>query len=576
MPAKGKKKREKGVLKSISIKYKVLIVIVMVQLPLFLFYFSYSREITNNVNEQLAKGYAESLSLFCSSMEEQFMDGDEFLNVDFYGGVEYHLAAEATTVSAFYLFLQQEKDNLNQFLTYNNFVSAVIFYHEGLACTKSYFNSASEYTGEQVQQFYEIIARPGEEHQEGWVLYQEEGAAWMMRCLHYGKLRCALVVNLNYITKSSQLIYKLSTPVIFFKNGEAVTEALWVRQYQREGKLLKEAEAYQILQAQNTTYLVVSENTLTLKASYAVPYVYDWGWLYLALWVLIAIILLTFGMAGVYLYFTFFKPLNRLIHVMNEIKNGNVQARASYYHNSEFDQINKIFNQMVDKMENLKILAYENQIKAKRSQLDALRLQIRRHFFLNCLKIIFAMAESGDVYDVQEVVLLLSDYLRYTLDINENLVPLKKELQMCENYIQLQGISKSDKPRMAVSVDAELAELHIPAVSILTLIENCCKYGASQDKALQIDIEVNLRRIGEDAFVDISIQDNGPGFSEEMLAWLNTTPDIYGSKSIGHVGILNVVARFRMIYGADCSAIFSNYSGARIELIFALNGGTVR
>lgn len=49
--------------------------------------------------------------------------------------------------------------------------------------------------------------------------------------------------------------------------------------------------------------------------------------------------------------------------------------------------------------------------------MTALKLQIRPHFVLNCLKSVYAMVQTGSREDAQQLILLLSRYLRYILSL---------------------------------------------------------------------------------------------------------------------------------------------------------------
>ena len=257
---------------------------------------------------------------------------------------------------------------------------------------------------------------------------------------------------------------------------------------------------------------------------------------------------------------------------MKSIKEGNFSARADDFRSREFVYINETFNDMVDTVERLKIETYEMEIKAKSSQMNALRLQIRRHFFLNCLKNIYAMARIGNTDNIQKVVLLLSTHLRYTLDISHNSVELSTEMKMCQNYIDLNGVGQNWKPVLYTDIDEELSKFMIPPISILTLLENCCKYGMKQNRALEIYVRATKKMLDKEGFVSLVVQDNGSGFSKEMLYKLNG-----GREELvkdGHIGISNVLDRIRMIYGEECSMIFDNMDGARIEIIIPVKGET--
>ena len=225
---------------------------------------------------------------------------------------------------------------------------------------------------------------------------------------------------------------------------------------------------------------------------------------------------------------------------------------------------------MVDRLENQRIETYEAQINAKSYQMNALRLQIRRHFFLNCLKNIYSLTKTGNISDIQKTVLLLSRHLRYTLDISRNEIALSEELESCRNYMKLVEIGQDLKPELEIRADEDTLSLPVPPISLLSLVENCNKYGQRQDQPLKIVITAEKRKLDDESFLWLTVSDNGPGFTNEMLDKLNSEMNSVGRQ--GHVGINNVMDRFEVLYGKECSMTFSNLGGANVEIVIPLKG----
>ena len=79
-----------------------------------------------------------------------------------------------------------------------------------------------------------------------------------------------------------------------------------------------------------------------------------------------------------------------------------------------------------------------------KTELMALRSQINPHFLFNSLNSIYSLAMKGSE-KTPKIILLLSDLMRYMLyETNEELVPLKKEVQYLENYIELQKLRSEE------------------------------------------------------------------------------------------------------------------------------------
>jgi len=107
-------------------------------------------------------------------------------------------------------------------------------------------------------------------------------------------------------------------------------------------------------------------------------------------------------------------------------------------------------------------------------------------------------------------------------------------------------------------------EFRVPPISVLTFVENSVKHGMSLNKPLNIYIKARLLLSEEGDYVNITISDNGKGFSDEELLKLN---DNENANSSEHIGILNVKNRFAIIYNNKSTIFFSNQAnGACVEI----------
>lgn len=194
-------------------------------------------------------------------------------------------------------------------------------------------------------------------------------------------------------------------------------------------------------------------------------------------------------------------------------------------------------------------------------------MQIRPHFYLNCLKSIFGLVQIGKKEQIQNALLHLSAHLRYVFAMDTDVIPLEKELQMCENYIKLQQECECGKPEISIAMDTAVLEAKVPPISCLTLVENCMKHAMAQNGSLMIWIQAKMLEIDGRRLVEISVRDNGPGFRDEMMKDLNSTSE---KESVAGIGLLNIIKRFHLLYGEECAIHFSNKQGACVEILFAL------
>ena len=287
-----------------------------------------------------------------------------------------------------------------------------------------------------------------------------------------------------------------------------------------------------------------------------------------AVFVLLAIPFLLF-----YMKQEIFAPMTALVSTMDRIGRGELSVRSSVdYRNAEFTQVNETFNRMIDQITQLKIDGYEKELEARRNEMTALKLQIRPHFVLNCLKSVYAMVQTGSREDAQQLILLLSRYLRYILSFTATTTPLHTEIEQCCNYAELSSVGQNDPVEVVCEIDPELSELPLPPVSLLTLVENSVKHGKMIGKTLKITITAKLLETEEGCMADLSVADNGTGFTAGDLKQLNSSAP--QEENGQHVGLFNVVRRLQLLYGEQAAIAFTNNrrgGGARVELFLPID-----
>ncbi len=261
-------------------------------------------------------------------------------------------------------------------------------------------------------------------------------------------------------------------------------------------------------------------------------------------------------------------PLDDLEKTITEIRAGNMEAKAPPSDILEFQDVGMMFNEMMQQINDLKIEAYEKELEMQRAQLQYLQLQIRPHFYLNCLKGLYAVAQQQDVEKVQKIILSISSHLRYMFRDQLELVPLSQEIEHIRNYIEIQRLSSAYPPECRVDVAKQLENFLIPPLSLSTFVENSFKHRG--DGQTVIHVKVAELNNGVDHYLDLTVQDNGEGFSEEVLRELNM--DDQKVYTTDHVGIRNIRQRFRLIYGEKVMFAFYNTAqGPVSEIVIPLS-----
>lgn len=555
---------------SISIKYRILLGLWMVQIP-FLGLFLYTSSVTRTqMNSQLAQSQTGLMTVYVNSLQKQLDHASAFLFVDCWGSNAFAESKAQENREGAAERLTPIFGKAAELLDNNPEVTAVAVRNRQLTVNQLFLHTdkkeSRSYRARMQRIVNTVLNDEANSVNQGWKLYRQANRCYLARTVQRLDSSAVVLIDLSELAESARTHYGIVASVALRNDTEILTEAFWSQDY--DDRMITERArdgSYYFIENRNHTYLVTEARFVTLRLVCAADYQYRWDWLYLEVVLLLLSVLGSIGLAMFYLQRTFGRPLDDLVQVMTSVRSGQTKTRAQRSGNLEFDRISDTFNEMLDTLDALKVEAYESQLRAKQSQMDALRLQIRRHFFLNCLKNIYALASSGKTEEVKKSTLLLSTNLRYTLNFRNNATDLETEVEMCRVYMELQGIGQEIGPELIVKIEPGLEDFSVPPVSLLTVLENSCKYGTRQDRGLKVTITAQRRQLDTQRYVFLAVQDNGEGFPPELLQKLNS--EIEQVRDDGHVGLVNTLQRMQMLYGAECQILFSNRCGARVECI---------
>ncbi len=185
----------------------------------------------------------------------------------------------------------------------------------------------------------------------------------------------------------------------------------------------------------------------------------------------------------------------------------------------------------VSKIEQIKEMANKAEIKA-------LQTQINPHFLFNALNAITSSIRINPD-KARELIINLSSYLRYNLELNDKFIDIKKELKQVKDYIEIEKARFGNKLNIIYDIDD--VDVKIPSLSIQPLVENAIVHGILKDKGAGT---INISVKEQDEKVKISIVDSGVGISEDIIerVYNDNIPE-------NKIGLYNVHLRLKLIYG---------------------------
>lgn len=259
-------------------------------------------------------------------------------------------------------------------------------------------------------------------------------------------------------------------------------------------------------------------------------------------------------------------PLNQLSSAMKRIEHGDTEFRITEKSaGSEFEQINKNFNRMLDEMSELKIDVYEQQLEKEKIRRCFLSQQIQPHFILNAMNILYSY-EQDEYPLIQKMILCLSQYFRYIVNANTDFVELKNEMLHIRNYFEIQRARYSEEFFAIVEWDEELDNCLIPPLLIQNFVENAIKHSLMIGNS--IDIFVIAKKMGDEK-IQIFVADTGKGISDEILEKIKRFRETKQYQDGLGVGIQNAIERLEVLYEgkAELKIGRDRPNGTRVELI---------
>lgn len=182
----------------------------------------------------------------------------------------------------------------------------------------------------------------------------------------------------------------------------------------------------------------------------------------------------------------------------------------------------------------------ELKLMANKAEIKALQAQINPHFLFNALNTIVSFIRLNP-NRARELIINLSTYLRYNLEIGENPVDIYRELEQVKAYVEIEKARFGDKLNIIYSIEDDL-DVKIPSLIIQPIVENSIKHGILKGKG-EGTVVIEIKKVDIDNTF-IAIEDDGIGISKDII------DKVYeGKMEENKIGISNVHNRLKYIYG---------------------------
>lgn len=163
------------------------------------------------------------------------------------------------------------------------------------------------------------------------------------------------------------------------------------------------------------------------------------------------------------------------------------------------------------------------------TELRFLKEQINPHFLFNTLNNLYYLAHSQSP-KTPDIIAKLSQMMRYMIyESNQEKVPVEKEIEYIENYIELEKMRLEDDFVVQFDISGDYQRTRIAPFIFITFLENAFKHGVTN---------------GENGKIIISLR-----FEENKCFYeVKNTIATVATQTQEGIGLLNVQRRLNLIY----------------------------
>jgi sensor histidine kinase YesM len=264
--------------------------------------------------------------------------------------------------------------------------------------------------------------------------------------------------------------------------------------------------------------------------------------------VFIILVTLLFGtLISGYIY----RPVEALSNTIIKIKNGETDLRAKTDGwSEELKVMGDEFNEMLDQIGRMVQDEYEAKVLMERTQYKVLQAQINPHFLYNTLDTMSGIAASQDCTLVSGLCQSLSAIFRYSLDISDTQSTLQQEMAHVRNYLYVMDVRNGNTIKYTYRIDSDTLDDNIPRITLQPIVENALQHGLRNTRRKDKELIISAKH--RDDKLVITIEDNGAGMDAEAMNEQLAKADIGRIEMGRSIGVMNVNARVKSVYGEDC------------------------
>ena len=140
----------------------------------------------------------------------------------------------------------------------------------------------------------------------------------------------------------------------------------------------------------------------------------------------------------------------------------------------------------------------------------------------------------------------LSNIFRYSLDMKHPYSTVGKEMNHLKNYIFVMNVRMREEVKYAFHIEETVLQDSIPRISLQPLVENAINHGLKNKHG---EKKITITAQEQNGILQVSVRDNGVGMDSAEINRKLEENDKDIVESGNSIGIYNINARMKMLYG---------------------------
>ena len=183
----------------------------------------------------------------------------------------------------------------------------------------------------------------------------------------------------------------------------------------------------------------------------------------------------------------------------------------------EVEQLKTTYNEMTDDINDLVKRVTEDEKFKRKVELKILYEQIKPHFLYNTIDALTYLALTGQNEELCNSLEAFGGFYRNLLSKGRDVIPVKNEIEMIKDYLDLQKLRYGNEISYEIWVDEEISNFKVLKMILQPFVENSIIHGIHPKGQAGIEI---FKGSSKGNFLYFSISDDGVGMNQDTIAQL--------------------------------------------------------